>query len=292
MNGYEDPIDLGNLRKVYFDTSAWNHMSEHPDRAEFIGRIKRSGCIVLGSVISVGEVLRTDDASLRQTICSTIFSLHGDGHILERPQEILAAATEAFVHGDKDMILPRTKPGEWLDSYMRNPLSPTPEDREKNEAWLREMDGALEEFMAGIKPPVRDRKTKYCSPSVLDREDFLGVLCKAPPAQRLARSASQMRQLCGKWDIWRAFAGTLAYVVELSAGHAPNWRKSKKRPGGPDIWQLVYLGVTEAFVTDDDWMKDAARSVSTCMLYPRPVLSLKEFLSAVTRHEGGLASHA
>jgi hypothetical protein len=55
----QEPIDLANIKKVYFDTSAWNYVSKHVQREELVRRIKQSGATILAGVISVGEVLRT-----------------------------------------------------------------------------------------------------------------------------------------------------------------------------------------------------------------------------------------
>ena len=114
----QEPIDLGSVRKVYFDTSAWNYVSKHPRRGEIISAIEQSNTIVLASVISIGEVLRTPDPTVRSSICSTIRNLHGDGHLLERPQDLALAVAEAFLRGEKDVILPRTKPGEAIYSHF------------------------------------------------------------------------------------------------------------------------------------------------------------------------------
>lgn len=278
MNRSDDPIDLAGIRKIYFDTSSWNRLADHPRREELIHEMKRSGCIVLASVITVGEVLCVNDSARRQSICSVMSALHGDGHVLERPQDILAAAVERFTRGDKDMILPRTGPGEWLDHYVRNPVSPTSEDRQHIKDWLGEMERSLRDFLAEIRPPVRDRRTDYCSAGAMDREDFLRLLCNTPPARRFVISVQQMRDMCGQIDLWRAFSGTLACIIGLSASHAPNWKSGKKRPGGRDVWQLVYLGGVEMFVTEDVWMRHLVERVSACMRYPRGVGTLAELL--------------
>jgi hypothetical protein len=51
-------------------------------------------------------------------------------------------------------------------------------------------------------------------------------------------------------------------MIELSAKHVTKSKHGKKRPGGPDLWQTVYLGVSEIFVTGDEGLIEAASSVS------------------------------
>jgi hypothetical protein len=55
----KDAIDLANVKTIYFDTSAWNYVSKHSRREALVSAIKESGAVVLASVISVGEALRT-----------------------------------------------------------------------------------------------------------------------------------------------------------------------------------------------------------------------------------------
>jgi hypothetical protein len=149
MNRMQKPIELENVRKVYFDTSAWNYVSKHADRPALVRRIKQSGAIVLANVISVGEILRTPEAELRRLMCSTMLELHGEGLLLERPEELAVASAEAFRRGEQDMLLPRTRPGAALHSYMCNPASPPKEDIE---AWLHNRDSNLNCFIDEIRP--------------------------------------------------------------------------------------------------------------------------------------------
>ena len=58
--------------KVYFDASAWSDLVREPDREALVARLKRRPALVLASVISAGEILRTSDALLRQDLSSTI----------------------------------------------------------------------------------------------------------------------------------------------------------------------------------------------------------------------------
>jgi hypothetical protein len=203
----QEPIDLANRRKVYFDTSAWDYVSKHARREEVIYAIRQSGAIVLASVISAAEALRTRDPRLRRTICSAILELHGEGHILERPQDLTVAAAEAFLRGEKDVTLPRTDSGEAIYTHLLNPTLPP---RKELWDWLHNMDNNLNRFIEKTKPQRRDVRIRYCSPKVLEREDFLRILCEVPPTRHLKLSISQMRDLCQASDLWKAQAAALA----------------------------------------------------------------------------------
>lgn len=277
----QQPIDLANVRKVYFDTSAWNYVVKHPRRLELADAIKKSGTVVLASVISVCEILRISDPTLRDLMCVTVRDLHGEGHLLERPMDLATVAAEAFLRGEQDFILARTDPGEAIYSHLANPDSPPSKEIQD---WLCNMDSNLERFIEKTRPAQRDSATQYCSPAVLEREDFLRILCDLPPTKHLNLSISQMKELCRTSDIWRSQAATLAYTIELSTSHAPKSKHGKKRPGGPDLWQTVYLGVSEIFVTSDEGQLKAACRASACLKYPRCVVLTKDFADGALRH--------
>ena len=278
MNLLEEPIDLRDFRRVYFDTSAWDYLSKHGDGEWIADLIKRSRTLVFVSVISVGEVLRDPDSARRRRTCGIMRGLHGDGHLLERPLDLALAAAHAFLRGEKEMTLPRSGFGEALHSYMHNPMSPPNEDIV---FWLHNMDNNVDRFIEQIKPIQPDLATRYCIPEVLKRADFLRILCELPSTKPLNLSNSQMGELCETCDIWRSLAATLAYIVELSTRHTPKSPHRKKRTGGPDVWQLVYLGVADVFVTGDSNQLQAARSVSRCLKFPRCVVSREEFIDAI-----------
>jgi hypothetical protein len=278
----QDSINLGNVRRVYFDTSAWNfladYLSKHPDPAGLIREIKQSGSVVLASVISVGEVLRTDDEEFRRLMCSSIRELHGAGSLLERPEVLAVAAAEALRRGERDMLLPRTDFGETLYSYVHDPTLPPSAEIQ---AWVDKMDGNMNRLIDEVKPTKPDPTTRYCSAEMFDREDFLQTLCELPFAKPLNISISEMRELCRSSDIWKSLGTTLGYIIELSTTHAPKWPLGKKRTGGPDVWQLVYLGVAEVFVTRDTNQLEAARNVSKCLGSPRCAVSPEDFITGV-----------
>jgi len=71
---------------------------------------------------------------------------------------------------------------------------------------------------------------------------------------------------------------TLACMIQLSTTHAPKNKKGKKRPGGADLWQAVYLGVVEIFVARDERMLEAVAGVSALLPYPRRIVHLRDFL--------------
>jgi hypothetical protein len=282
-----EPIDLAGVTKVYFDTSAWNYVSKHGDRALIVRTVKHSGTVVLASVISVGEILRTPEETLRRSMCSTIRELHGAGHLLEGPQDMAVSAAKAVRKGEKDWLLPRSGPGNTLDRCMRGLTSPPVE---KIRAWLDNMDNNLSRFIDKMKPDTPDTTTRYCSPEVILRDDFLQTLCEFPASKELRASVFEVREMCQHCDIWMALAATWAYIIELSTAHTPKSQGGKSRTSGPDVWQLAYLGVADIFVTNDTNQLEAACRVSQCLKFPRCVAPVKGFVRGIVdlaRSPGG-----
>ncbi len=269
---------------IYFDTSSWNMLAKRSDRELLINLIRSGNRAVLASVVSLAEVLLTPDLSRRRLICSTVQALHGGGPLLERPLEIAHAAAQAFLRGEEDFLLPLTGPGNYLHRCMLDPdQAPTSEIH----AWLRNMNRSLEEFINAIRPAERKRDTVCLPLEVLEGEAFLNILCQFPPARNLEISVPQMRDLCKRSDVWRALGATLAYIIQLATSHSPtNWKQgkhSRKRPGAPDLWQAVYLGVAEVFVTDDAGMLRATSEIDHILHYPRCVVDSSDFLNGILR---------
>jgi hypothetical protein len=275
---------IGNsARRIYFDTSAWNRLAKHPARNQLVGSLKGTGTLVLASVFSVGEVLRTTDPIVRQTLCGTIQDLHGEGPLLERPVDLIYASASAFHRGDRERTVPESGPSRQLWQFMRGDSELCAEDTELIAAWLQNSEANLAQFIEQIKPPLPDLKTNYCSREVLDRDDFLTLLLKFPNIGSLGLSVSEVRTLCEKTDVWSAAAATLAYMIELSTTHARIWKGGRKRPGAADLWQAIYLGTVEIFVSSDRRLVDGLSRISSCMQHPRCVVDTDAFFEKVPR---------
>ena len=155
---------------------------------------------------------------------------------------------------------------------MRDPKQPPTEEIRE---WLTNMDRNTKRFIEENRPCKRDLTTAYLSQDTLDSENFLKLLCKSPPFEDLAISVSEMREFCRRSDVWRAFAAMLAYTIKLWATHAPR----KRRPGDPDLWQAVYLGIVEVFVSSDTPMRKAVSEINVLLRYPRRILSTEDFIA-------------
>jgi hypothetical protein len=272
-------LDTSGFQRVYFETSAWNHLANAPDRDSLVRLLKRRRQVPLASVLSVAEILLTSDPARKQVLCRTVRTLHGDRQVLEQPLDIARAAASAFLQGQSAICIEESGPARSFYEALWHPHLASVQEVKQ---WIDDMHSRLEAFIQGMKPPLKDDATNYLAPEILERGDFLSGLCRFRPAQDLGLSADQMRALCRASDVWRALGATVAYVVQLSAAHAAKARKRSakrtKRPGGPDIWQIVYLGCVEVFVTGDDWLLEAATKVSCLLNRPRCTIHSIDFL--------------
>lgn len=276
----ERPSELLDHGTVYFDASAWNDLVGHADRELLIDCVRVRQAIVLASVFSAGEILRTPDAARRDALCSLMRALHGgDRLLLERPLTLAAHAAEAYLAGDDDVRLTQTGPGRSLLAFLYRP-----DDADKNAiaAWLQNTDENLERFRQQVKPDRPDHTTRYHAPEVLCTDAFLQLLLTLPPAVDRGLSLTQVRGLYEHSDIWRALAATLGYIITQSMSDSPRWQNNRKRPGAPDLWQAVYLGVVHVFVTSDVRQLNAVAEIGTVFRHPRCVVSTADFLSGLT----------
>jgi hypothetical protein len=149
------------------------------------------------------------------------------------------------------------------------------------------MDRNMTRFIEENRPCNPDRTTGYLSQETLDSEAFLSLLGKCPPFEDLVISVFEMGEFCRRSDVWRAFAAMLAYTIKLWATHAPRnvkagkGKRRGKRPGGPDLWQAVYLGVVEVFISNDVPMRKAVSEINAFLRYPRQILCLEEFVAGL-----------
>jgi hypothetical protein len=267
------------LHLAYFDTSAWNHVVDHAESEAIVATLESRAVIVLASVISAGEILKTPALDRRERLCAVMLKLHGDASLLERPMTLAVEAARAFFREEPDFSLPRTGPGRSLLAFLG---CPDAADTSSIATWLQNLDRNHGRFLKEIRPELPDPNTLYYSPEVLHTEPFLRLLSTVPAAQELGLSVRQIAELIAGVDVWQALAGTMGYIITQSTSHSPKTRQGRNRPGGPDIWQVVYLGVAEAFVSSDERLLEAAREVSKTFRYPRCVISTRDFLDGIT----------
>ena len=112
-------------------------------------------------------------------------------------------------------------------------------------------------------------------------DEFLILLTDFPGAKERGLTVVEMRKLVAASDVWMAMAGMIAHVITLAVNHTPKRRNRKARTGGPDVWQLPYLGIAHVFVTDDRGLLAAASEVSGLLEHPRCVVTPKDFFDGV-----------
>lgn len=136
---------------VYFDTSAWNHLTKSPDKSDLVALIRGRTSVVLASVISAAEILLTPNLETRQQLCKTVIDLHGDWSLLENPFDLPRLAAEAYFAGETDFLMKSTGPGRSLYGQLLDPSEP---DMDKIEAWLNNTNQNLETFISQSEPTL------------------------------------------------------------------------------------------------------------------------------------------
>ena len=217
------------LHLAYFDTSAWNDIADHVESEAIVAHLQVRAVIVLASVISAGEILKTPSADRLERLCSVMLKLHGDGALFERPMTLAAEAARAFLREERDFSLPLTGPGRSLLEFLRRPDAA---DKSSIAAWLQNLDRNHERFLREIRPELPDPNTRYYSADLLHSEPFLKLLATVPVAQELGLSPTQIADLTARVDVWRALAGAMGYIhhvgdisfTEDETGTKSSWR--------------------------------------------------------------------
>lgn len=192
------------LKASYFDASAWSRLARDPKCEDIVAELRRRQVIVLASVISAGEILKTPDIGLRKRLCSLMLNLHGDGPLLERPMTLAAGAASAFLEGETDFLLPQSRPGRSLLAFL---YRPDDIDRQSIADWIDNLDGSYQQFLAKVKPERPNRSTRYYSEEILRSNPFLRLLASCPAARQLELSPTQVAHLCSSVDILAGSGG-------------------------------------------------------------------------------------
>ena len=262
---------------VYFDASAWNRLADHPNREDLTAGLRRRSARVIASVISAGEILRTTGVERRAHLAAVIRDLNPDLPLFEGPLALAAATAGAALNGESDALLKQSGPGRTLLGYLHRPDAT---DRDPIGAWLQNQESNLEKFRLNVEAPEPDG-TRYHSPAILETDAFLRLLLTLPPAVELGLSLAQVRELYERVDVWRALAGTLGYILTQIKSRSPEYQGSHRRPGAADLWQAVYLGVAEIFVTRDRRQREAVSEISGVLRYPRCVVHPDDLFEGV-----------
>jgi hypothetical protein len=280
VKGYNQAV-LQSLTS-YFDASAWSDLARDSRCDAIVAGLRRRQVRVLASVISAGEILKTPDRGLRGRLCSVMLALHGDGPLLERPMTLVASAATACLKGESDFVLPLSEPGQSILALLHEPN----ETDQQVADWIHNLDEKYQQFLAQAKPEQPNMTTRYYSAEILRSDPFLRLLASCPAALQLDLSTAQVAHLCSRVDVWQALAGTFGFMITEAMSHSPSRRRSRKRPGGPDVWQSVYLGVSEIFVSSDVRLLEAATEVSMTLRYPRCVVATHDFLNGLGANSG------
>ncbi len=284
-------LEVDPTKLVYFETSAWNCLARHPEKAELLKAFDRFGIQVLASVIVAGEILRTGDPEIRRTLCDVVMRVQGGmAPLLDHPEELVRYPVEAWRRGDSTSVIRQGLAASVLLRYMTNPDAVTPEERTEVELWVNAMHEdhtGVFQALAHIGP--RDGPP-FCSPEVLARPEFHRLFAeKVPVVAELRLAAEDLRSLAAASDIWRVYLAAAAFTIDAAIDRMPETRRARagtrqqKRPGGPDVRQAVYLGVCPTFVLRDEWLQECLIEIARAAALERRIVSTDEFFAELAQ---------
>ena len=251
--------DTSNLERLYFDTSHWNRLCDHPRRAEILAGFDHSARAVFPSMINAAELLNTRRAERRADLCSVMVALQRDDHaVLGDPESILARTADAVRRGDDTMLVGDGPAELVLRRWIEDPSSAPDGGRELLRKYTDTMKSDFEVIRADFAEAHRengfigDAATAVVLPSFAEYLfENVGVV------RRIAESPGEVLFLIQDTAPWRAFAATVAYEFHLQRRGLLS-EETVKPPGGPDMMQLTYMGLVSRFVlTDVDFVRAA-----------------------------------
>ena len=96
------------MARVYFETSAWNSLDRRrpAERERLIQALKETGDEIFASVITAGEILRTNAEGTRKALCDAMVGIHGEVRpLLDHPEYLARYVAEDFLRGEETFNL-------------------------------------------------------------------------------------------------------------------------------------------------------------------------------------------
>lgn len=282
------------MARIYFETSAWNALNRHANRDRLIQVLSDSGDEVLASVITAGEILRTGNEDKRKALCDAMSRIHGSVRpLLDRPHELAEYAARAVLAGEETVEIRESSAAALIRSFLEDPESVKPDDRQLVSAWICSLDEDYLEVMESLKNTGPREGPKFCTPDVLEDAGFNRLFMeKVPLIGRLELTEEQLAEVAARTDIWKAYRGAFAFTVDAGIDKMPATRPGnkhpQKRPGGPDVLQATYLGTCDTFIVDDVWLRESIAGIAAATGLQRRILPsevfFNELLSALSWH--------
>jgi predicted nucleic acid-binding protein len=204
--------------RVYFETSAWNSLNRRrpAERDRLIQALRDSGDEIFASVITAGEILRTDDSEKRKALCDAMIRIHGEIRpLLDQPEHLARYVAEDFLRGERTFRLRESSGAARIRSYLEDPASVSPDDRGQVEAWVLAIDEdhlAVFRDLENVGPRLGP---KFHSPETLERDDFNQLFIdKLPQVAELGLSVERLKELAAASDVWKAFSGGLLRFLD------------------------------------------------------------------------------
>jgi len=259
--GSRPAVDLSFLHRYYFDANTWDLIATHPEREGVLRHVSEPAKrTALASIVNAIELLRTPDSrkEKRVLLCQTLDSaITDDLPLVGHPMYVLEQAAKSFRSGEPTALIAEDEDdSRGLRILLRRSAELDLKESEKMKNWIEKKKTTLEGFWKEISNSgIRDRNL-LVSDDFLGREDVVQLLATFSPSTNLGLSHDEIRALLQKTPIWPAFAFGIAAMLEL----VNQQEYSKRRPNGPDLLQVTYLGLVNEFVTDDaEFRKVACR---------------------------------
>ncbi len=271
-------------RFVYFDTSAWNALSDRSDQDELIRAFQRAGIQIFASVISAGEILRTSDLRRRATLCKVMKTGHEETPpILDHPDYLLRYAVEAIEKKDDSVLLRESAAAQQLAKCISGPETVTDEEWREVSDWILAIEADCRNVRVDVEAVRSLVGPRLCSPEVLEDVEFNTLMVRhLPIVQTLALDADRLMKLTHQSDIWNAFRASVAYELDLAY-------QGRGQPGGVDLRQAMYLGACDTFVLRDSRFENALREIATASGLFRDIFTADDFFAQFSTNGQGTA---
>ncbi len=146
-----------------------------------------------------------------------------------------------------------------MKHLVRHPDSAQPEEFTAADEWVRAQKAFVDSLWQAV--PSENHRADVTLREIIENPKIfeIGVDLEFAKARKL--TIDQCRELSKSSGVWGAFFAQIGYALAMTMRDRYSKGKARKMPNTLDILQLIYLGVANRFVTDDEAFYQAACEV-------------------------------
>lgn len=277
--------------KHIFDTSAWNHVLDDPERDMILEKLR--SVAIVPTALAIAEIGATEDPERRLALLRLIKNVGCDHRPLATPNQLIIAACQGYARRDRALTLNAGNDAEGAWIALNKPELVSDAAQRMALEFKRERENLLGQFTQGLRQELnvvfengvkRPRSMAALIRHYSQNDDFLyevvNPIYERAVGQPLGRD--ELWRLLNSLPHWRMFLMSYACAIYQRAVKQEGFGR-RNNPGYLDLWSATYLPCCEVFVTGDKRQRRALKILNRGTARPASIRSYCEWREAVLR---------